>query len=152
MGKINIYIKYTFTILVLGCFIFYGSLYIIGGYYIGSYGTGKINIYEFETKKENLQYELNNMCNNLKNISCKDSINYIGRTDKKSLVIKIDEKSTYILKLSGNDNYSSFHLIYINGNTDDDFGLFSLEKYKKIKLFEETIIEPLSKKFKRIEE
>lgn len=148
MGKIKKYISYILVILALGSFIFYLSLYFIGGYYVGNYGSGKIKIYEFETKKENLEKELNRFCSVSKNISCKDSINYIGRTYKKSLVIKLNYQPIYILKLSGEANYSDLHLIYINGKSNDDFGWFSIEKYKKVKLFEKEIMEPLAKKYK----
>jgi hypothetical protein len=148
MGKIKKYISYILVTLVLGSFIFYLSLYFIGGYYVGSYGSGKIEIYEFATKKENLEKELNRICSVSKNISCKDSINYIGRTYKKSLVIKLNSQPIYILKLSGEANYSDLHLIYIDGKSNEDFGWFSIGKYKKVKLFEKEIIEPLSKKYK----
>ncbi|WP_264536683.1 hypothetical protein [Flavobacterium sp. N1736] len=140
-------INYSILTLIAGSFIFYLSLYFIGGYYVGSYGSGKIRIYQFETKKENLEQALNSICNDSKNISCKDSINYIGRTYKKSLIIKLNDKPVYILKLSGDSVYSDLHLIYINGKKNDDFGWFSIEKYKKVKLFEKEIIEPLSKKY-----
>lgn len=151
MEKIRKIISYILVILVLVSFIFYLSLCFIGAYYVGSYGSGKIKIYEFETKKENLEKELNRICNNSKNISCKDSVNYIGRTYKKSLIIRLNSKPVYILKLSGDTDYSDLHLIYINGKSNDDFGWFSIEKYNNIKLFEKEIIEPLSKKYERLE-
>lgn len=66
---------------------------------------------------------------------------------------KTSEMITYTTSFSEsyNQNHSRFNLIYINGKSDDDFWWFSIEKYKKVKLFEEAIIEPLSKKIERIE-
>lgn len=151
MEKMRKIIKYILLMFVFMSIIFYTSIYILGSYYIGSYGSGNIKIYEFDTKKDNLEKELNRICNVSKNISCTDSINYIGRTYKKQLVIKLKSKPIYIIKLSGEANYSDLHLIYINGKSSDDFGWFSIEKYKKVKLFEDIIIKPLSKKYKRVE-
>lgn len=136
-------------------------LYWVGFAILFSYGAGgpkRIEAYEFKTTKKNLRQELKMICSNSNYLSYKDTIDDNGFT-KTLVTIQITEesnKTVYDLRLwnmgSEEINNTSFYLYYINSKSSDYFGWFSIEKYKKVKLFEETIIDPLSKKFERIEE
>lgn len=134
-------------------------LYWIGFAILFSYGAGgpkRIEAYEFKTTKKNLQQELKMICSNSNYLSYKDTIDDNGFT-KTLVTIQITEennKTVYDLRLwnMGSDEITSFYLYYINSRSSDYFGWFSFEKHKKVKLFESEVIDPLSKKFERVEE
>ncbi|OXB04647.1 hypothetical protein [Flavobacterium pectinovorum] len=133
-------------------------LYWVGFALLFSYGAGgpkRIEAYDFKTTEKNLRKELTTICSNSNYLSYKDTIDDNGFT-KTLVTIQITEesnKTVYDLRLwnMGSDEITSFYLYYINSRSSDYFGWFSFEKYKKVKLFEKEIIEPLSKKFERVE-
>lgn len=137
------------------------ALYWIGFAILFSYGAGnsmeeKIEMYEFNTTVENFKDELQMISN--KSIYLSYQVSVYGDNSGNANTIRIftdGQKLTYFLKLNerqdDKDIPVKLNLYFINGKGKDDFGWFSNEKYKKVKLFEETIIDPLSKKFERIE-
>ncbi len=158
-------IKYIVFTIIVGWLLFLLGIMILGGYYVGDHGIGKIEEYFFKSSNIDLKNEIKRTSVKSKLI-IKDSIitPWEGYNNILS-TIKIKNKNTsetitYVIAYYGNFDESfyntnktdcGFFLIYINGKTNDDFGWFSWEKYKKVKLFEETIIEPLSDKYERIE-
>ena len=118
-------------------------------YFYGAGGQGRIKNYQFGISTSIIKNEIFSICNKKSSISCKDSISDLGGGYKQKLIVIKIEKDSFIIKdAEGGDLYTSYNLISINGKIDDDFGWFSFEKHKNIKLFEKEIIEPLSKKYK----
>ncbi|CAI2768809.1 hypothetical protein [Flavobacterium collinsii] len=149
-------IKWSIVLGVLLCSII--ILYWIGfaflySYGAGSGGTGKIKNYKF---KAHAKISINEFRKNFEgqNIIIYDTIVKSSAFDRENVIIYLEkEKMRYIISFPSEDgDFSSFMLIKINGQINDDFGWFSLDKYRKVKLFEDDIIEPLSKKYERIEE
>jgi hypothetical protein len=152
MNKVLKYLMISFLAIV----IIY-NLLIFGLGYLYSHGAGgleKIEGYEFKTTTENFEKELKSICNKSKNLSFKDTIENEGyaKITMKIQIIDGDKKINYIGKLwnmsDENLSYTSFYLYHIDNKTNDDFSWFSIEKYKKIKLFEKEILEPISRKYK----
>ena len=140
-------------IAVLGCIalsmivLYWLSFAILYSYGAGS--QGRIKNYQFGISTSIIKNEIFSICNKKSSISCKDSISDLGGGYKQKLIIIKIEKDSFIIKDGeGGDLYTSYNLISINGKSEDDFGWFSFEKHKKVKLFEKEIIEPLSKKYK----
>lgn len=162
MARIIRYIGIVVTIsfvIYITPILFFGFLYSHG-----AGGPGKIERYEFKTANENVDKSLKTInCKayiiSIKDIALGDSLDSKNKIyDNLLMRIQIKNKKTSEIitdttsfSESYNQNHSRFNLIYINGKSDDDFWWFSIEKYKKVKLFEEAIIEPLSKKIERIE-
>lgn len=118
-------------------------------YSYGAGGQGRIKNYQFGISTNIIKNEIFSICNKKSSISCKDSISDLGGGYKQKIIIIKIEKDSFIIKdAEGGDLYTSYNLISINGKSDDDFGWFSIEKYKKVKLFEKEIMEPLAKKYK----
>ena len=118
-------------------------------YSYGAGSQGRIKNYQFGISTSIIKNEIFSICNKKSSISCKDSISDLGGGYKQKLIIIKIEKDSFIIKDGeGGDLYTSYNLISINGKSEDDFGWFSFEKHKKVKLFEKEIIEPLSKKYK----
>ncbi len=169
MKKILKYLIIGFFIVIMLYELF--MFFFVSLYFQSSGETGKIENYKFELSDMALWRYYYKIDKESKMISIHDSIKFTqwGSYDgmhyyKDNLtIIKIKDGKTfketvYILSYPGEINISDkkklnggFFLIYINGKTNDDFGWFSWEKHKKVKLFEETIIEPLSDKYERIE-
>ncbi|MBF7093172.1 hypothetical protein IUY40_16695 [Flavobacterium sp. ALJ2] len=152
MKKILNYLIITLiTVCVLYNLIMFGFTYF---YFHGTPSSpSKIEKYEFNTTAINLKKEFKTICDKSKYLSYKDSVDYDNVNTGNVNTIQITkkgEKLTYFLRLNEvSDNKNKcvkLYLYYINGKGNDSFGWFSLEKYRKVKLFEETIITPLSKK------
>lgn len=138
------------VVIVISIFVYWLSFAILYSY--GAGGQGRIKNYQFGISTSIIKNEIFSICNKKSNIGCKDSISDLGGGYKQKLIIIKIEKDSFIIKdAEGGDLYTSYNLISINGKIDADFGWFSIEKYKKVKLFEKEIIEPLSKKFERVE-
>ncbi|CAA9196006.1 hypothetical protein [Flavobacterium collinsii] len=149
-------IKWSIVLGVLVCSII--ILYWIGfaflySYGAGSGGTGKIKNYKFEAHAKISINEFRKIFEG-QNIIIYDTIVKSSAFERENVIIYLEkEKTRYIISFPSEDgDFSSFMLIKINGQINDDFGWFSLDKYRKVKLFEDDIIEPLSKKYERIEE
>ena len=127
---------------------------ILFSYGAGSEGTGSFKRYEFKGNVADVK-EVFEKTFDKENIIIRDSIiygNHEKTIDEHLIIINLKENNTeYIIDFPNNNNDFYFYLIYINGKINDDFGWFSIEKYKKIKLFEKAIIEPMSEKFVRVE-
>jgi hypothetical protein len=135
------------VVIVISIFVYWLSFAILYSY--GAGGQGRINNYQFEISTSIIKNEIFSICNKKSSISCKDSISDLGGGYKQKLIVIKIEKDSFIIKdAEGGDLYTSYNLISINGKIKDDFGWFSFEKHKKVKLFEKEIIEPLSKKYK----
>lgn len=113
----------------------------------------KMKVYEFNTSIVKFKNELKIISDKSIYISYQDSV--FG--DPKINTIRMfenGEKLTYYLEVNEVKNDKKvpveLNLYFINGKGKDDFGWFSNKKKIQIKLFEENIIEPLSKKFERI--
>lgn len=134
--------------------VYWVSFAILFSYGAASGGTGSFERYEFKGNAGDVK-EVFEKTFDKENIIIRDSIidkNHDKTIDEHLIIINLKENNTeYIIDFPNNNNDFYFYLIYINGKTNDDFEWFSFEKYKKIKLFEENVIEPLSKKFERIE-
>lgn len=132
--------------------IIYSFAYL---YSHGAGGEGKIKEYEFKMTMEDFQKNIRLLCSELKCYSYKEKVDNVGykMTLTTIQIVENSKKIIYYLESQdlsdGNDKKTTVYLIYINGKKNDDFGLFSLERYKNVKLFEKVIIEPLSKKYKR---
>lgn len=155
MNKIFKYFLLTIVIgYVLVNLIIYSFTYL---YSHGAGGAGKIKEYEFKTTANDFKKELKLICDKSEYISFKDTIENEGY-DKTLITIQIEKKLEKIIyfaelqELSEKDNrHVTLYLVYINGQKNDDFSWFSLEKYKKLKLFEREVIEPLSSKYEKID-
>ena len=142
-----------FTAIMIVAIYWIGLIFIFS-YGAGSGGTGRIKSYEFNSKIDNIKTEFEKTFD--KNvIHLRDSVvdnSSRGTINENLIIINLKKNNMeYIIKTHISRDNFYFYLIYINGNINDDFGWFSLEKYKAIKLFEQEIIDPLSKKYKRIE-
>lgn len=142
-------LSFTTIIIVV---LYWVGFAILFSYGAGSGGTGVIKYYEF---KSNEKISINKFRNNFdkQNIAIYDTIDKSGAFNRQSVIIYLrkDQVKYMIVFPATEGDFSSFMLTRINGKTNDDFGWFSIEKYKKIRLFEESVIEPLSKKFERVE-
>lgn len=140
-----------FSFISLSIYVLYWGVFAILFSY-GSGGSGKIKNYQFEMSSSTFKNEIISLSHKISDLSCKDSINDMGGGYKQKMLIIIIKKDIFIIKdAEGGDFYTSFNLISINGMTDKDFGWLSIEKHQKVKLFEKVIIEPISKKYKRVE-
>ena len=156
-------VKYVLITISTGYLLFSLSIMIIGGYYVGSNESWLIKRYKFDTNNITLHNSLKGINSLDNNIIIKDILIKSDSKDKNDLYdtltrIQIKNKKTSEMtnyttcySESYSQNLCRFNLIYINGKTNDDFGWFSWEKYKAVKLFEESIIDPLSKKHEKIE-
>ena len=124
----------------------------------GGGGSNEIKEYEFKTTTFNLKKEFKVICDKSTYLSYNDSAYYSHSIDVNANTIQITkegEKLVYFLilneKADDKNPHIEFSLYYINGKSNDDFGWFSIEKYNNVKLFEKEIIEPLAKKYERIE-
>ncbi|OXB04645.1 hypothetical protein [Flavobacterium pectinovorum] len=154
-------LKYLLIILVSLCILY--NLIIFGLTYLYFHrpdpsGSDEIKEYEFKTTTSNLKKEFKMICDKSSHLSYKDSVYYQNENTGNANTIQITkegEKLVYFLtlneKLDDKNLHATFFLYYINGKSEDDFGWFSFEKHKKVKLFEKEIIEPLSKKYKKLE-
>lgn len=135
------------VVIVISIFVYWLSFAILYSY--GAGGQGRIKNYQFGISTSIIKNEIFSICNKKSSISCKDSISDLGGGYKQKLIIIKIERNSFIIKdAEGGDLYTSYNLISINGKIDDDFGWFSLEKQRQVKLFEKEIIEPLAKKYK----
>jgi len=150
-------LKYLMIIFIVGYIfnklLFYGLIYIYF-HRPGPSGPDEMKEYEFNTTVENLKNELQTISDKSIYISHQDSVH--GRSKINTVrIFKDGEKLTYYLELDEREYDKhvpvKLSLYLINGKSEDDFGWFSKDKATKIKLFEDNIIDPLSKKFKRIE-
>ncbi|WP_282143465.1 hypothetical protein [Cellulophaga baltica] len=142
-----------FTAIMIVAIYWIGLIFIFS-YGAGSGGTGLIKSYEFNLKTKNIKMEFDKTFDKNK-IHLRDSVvdnSYRGFFNESLIIINLKKYNMeYIVESPIGSESLYFYLIYINGKKNDDFGWFSLEKYKAIKLFEQEIIDPLSKKYKRIE-
>lgn len=154
-------IKYIVIVLFIAFLIYSIPIFVFGFLY--SHGAGgrterKMESYEFKATTKNLKNGIKLICDKSKYLIYKDSVDYdIVNTGNVNTIqiIKDEDKLTYFLRLneeSADKNVKvKFCLYYINGKGKDDFGWFLNKKKKQIKLFEDNIIDPLSKQFERIE-
>lgn len=128
---------------------------LLFSYGAGAGGAGRITAYKFKGEVNDIKAVFDKTFDK-RTIHIRDSIvdgDYRGAFDTRLLIIDSDKSNMqYIIKLPPSEGSFYFYLIYINGKINDDFGWFSIEKYRGINLFESEIIDPLSKKFERIEE
>lgn len=150
--KLVVILSFTAFIIVV---LYWSGFAMLFSYGAGSGGTGSFERYEFKGNVVNVK-EVFEKTFDKENIIIRDSIideNQNKTSDEHLVIINLKENNTeYIIDFPNNNNDFYFYLIYINGKINDDFGWFSIEKYEKIKLFEKSIINPLSKKYKRVEE
>lgn len=151
--------KYILLMLFIGYILFNLIIYSFAFLYSnGAGGIGKIREYEFRITADDFQKELKLICYKSKNFSYKDTVVDDGykRTMITIQIVKNYEKIIYFLELQDSSDQEKrravLYLINLDGRKNDDFGWLSMEKYKKIKLFEESIVKPLSEKYKRVEE
>lgn len=137
---------------ILNKILFFGLIYF---YFHGSVSPpSKMKVYEFNTSIIKIKNELKTISHKSIYLSYKDSV--FGDSKINTIrIFKNGEQLTYYLELdeerNGKDLPVKLNLYFINGKGNDDFSWFSIEKYKKVKLFEDNIIDPLSKQFERIE-
>lgn len=153
-------IKYIGIVIIVSSVIYITPILFFGFLYSHGAGSpGKIKSYEFKTIPKDLRKELKKICDESKQLSYMDTLEDKSTNGYEEILTKIRlvENSKVIVyesKLNGfsdEKNGVFFMLIYINNMSNDDFGWFSWERHRRVKLFEEKIIEPLSKKFERIE-
>ncbi|MBF7092635.1 hypothetical protein IUY40_13950 [Flavobacterium sp. ALJ2] len=144
----------SFTVLSI-VILYWVGFAILFSYGAGSGGTGSFERYEFKGNGANAKKVFEKTFEK-EDIIIRDSVideNHDRTIDEHLIIINLKENNTeYIIDFPNNNNDFYFYLIYIDGKINDDFGWFSFEKHKKLKAFEEVIIKPLSKKFKRVEE
>jgi len=151
-------LRYLMIIFITGYIInkllFFGLIYLyFGG---GVTPASKMEEYKFNTTVINLKKELQTICDRSIYLSYQNSVYGKNSTNQNSVrIFKDGEKLTYFLELDkesyDKDMPVNLSLYFINGKGEDDFGWFSNEKRSKVKLFQDSIINPLSKKFERIE-
>lgn len=150
-------VKYLMIIFIIGYIfnklLFYGLIYIYF-HRTGPSDPDEMKEYAFNTTVENLKNELQKVSNKSIYISYQDSV--YGRSKINTVrIFKDGEKLTYYLEVDEREYDKlvpvKLTLYLINGKTEDDFGWFSKEKARKVKLFEDNIVDPLSKKFEKIE-
>jgi hypothetical protein len=138
--------------------IYFFGFALMFSYGAGSGSEGAIESYDFKIDSISFSKEWKHIARENKEIEIKeDSISkgeYISHTS----VLFINIKKTNHFKMcyyhTSNEKKEPItvtYLVRINNKTNDDFGWFSIEKYKGKKLFEETIVAPLSKKYERLE-
>lgn len=132
--------------------LFFGLTYL---YFHGSSNPpSKMKGYEFNASIIKFKNELKAISDKSIYLVYKDSIFEESKINTIRM-FKNGEKLTYYLevneKRNDKDKLVELSLYFINGKGKNDFGWFSNEKNRQIKLFEENIIEPLSKKFEKIE-
>lgn len=138
---------------ILNKILFFGLTYL---YFHGSSNPpSKMKEYEFNTSVIKFKNELKTISEKSMFLTYQDSV--LGASEINTLrIFKDGEELTYYLKVNEEQNDKDIpvrlNLYFINGKGEDDFSWFSFEKYKKVKLFEENIIEPLSKKFERVQQ
>jgi len=149
-------LKYLMIIFISGYIfnklLFFGLTYL---YFHGSVSPpSKMKVYEFNTSVMKFKNELKIISDKSIYLVYKDSIFEESKINTIRM-FKNGEKLTYYLevneKRNDKDKLVELSLYFINGKGKNDFGWFSNEKNRQIKLFEENIIEPLSKKFEKIE-
>jgi len=134
--------------------VYWSVFAILFSYGAGSGETGLIKAYEYKGEVKDIKTIFDRTFDK-RIIHIHDSIvdgDYRGTFDKRLLIINSEKSNMqYIIELPHNQASFYFYLIYINGKSNDDFGWLSIEKYNNVKLFEKEIIEPLAKKYERIE-
>lgn len=139
---------------ILNKLLIFGLTYF---YFHGSVNPpSKMKAYEFNTSIIKFKNELKIISDKSIYLSYQDSV--FGNSKINTIrIFENGEKLTYYLEVNEvneeNDKEPTvaINLYFINGKGKDDFGWFSNTKNIQIKLFEENIIEPLSKKFEKIE-
>ena len=151
-----------FKILAIGVLIFLTIqiIYFFWFALIFSYGSGSgtevaIESYYFKIDSVSFRKEWKSL--SVKAVKIKDSIwKRDDSFDQYILFINIKKSNNfkmyyYYTRNENNESITVIHLVRINSKTNDDFGWLSWEKYKEVKLFEKSIIDPLSNKYERTE-
>lgn len=139
---------------ILNKILFFGLTYLY--FHSSSNPPSKMKVYEFNTSIIKFKNELKIISDKSIYLSYQDSV--FGNSRINTIrIFENGEKLTYYLEVNEvnevNDKETTvaINLYFINGKGKDDFEWFSNTKNIQIKLFEENIIEPLSKKIEKIE-
>jgi hypothetical protein len=151
-----------FKILAIGVLMFFTIqlIYFFWFAFIFSYGSGSgtevaIESYYFKIDSVSFRKEWKSL--SVKSVKIKDSIwKREDSFDQYILFINIKKSNHfkmyyYHTRNENNEPITVTHLVRVNNKTNDDFGWISWEKYKEVKLFKKSIINPISNKYKRIE-